>query len=46
MATDDDYENLSKEEREARDKADREREAAEQAGAYHATFSAIREYAG
>lgn len=46
MATDDDYENLSKEEREARDKADREREAAEQAGAYHATFSAIRVYAG
>lgn len=32
--TDTDSENLSKEEREARDKADREREAAEQAGDY------------
>lgn len=30
----DDYDKLSKEEREARDKADREREAAEQAGAH------------
>lgn len=30
----DDYEKLSKEEREARDKADREKEAAEQAGIY------------
>ena len=36
MSTDDDYDKLSKEEREARDKADREREAAEQAGAYRA----------
>ena len=33
MSTNDDYEKLSPEEREARDKADRAREAAEQAGA-------------
>ena len=33
-AAEDDYDKLSKEEREARDKADREREAAEQAGTY------------
>lgn len=32
MSSEDDYDNLSKEEREARDKADREREATEQAG--------------
>ena len=32
MSATDDYDKLSKEEREARDKADREREAAEQAG--------------
>ena len=38
MSTDDDYDKLSKEEREARDKADREREAAEQAGTYHTAF--------
>lgn len=34
MSAEDDYDKLSKEEREARDKADREREAAEQGGAY------------
>lgn len=34
----DDYEKLSKEEREARDKADRQREAVEQAGAFPSVF--------
>jgi hypothetical protein len=32
MSSDNDYDKLTKEEREARDKADREREVAEQAG--------------
>lgn len=36
--TGDDYESLSKEEREARDKADREREAREQAGEFKLQF--------
>ena len=39
-SAEDDYDKLSKEEREVRDKADREREAAEQAGIY--TFSCRR----
>jgi hypothetical protein len=43
MSTDDDYDKLSKEEREARDKADRDREAEEQAGVikpiYHKPLS-------
>ena len=34
MSGEDDYDKLTKEEREARDKADREREAAEQASMY------------
>ena len=34
MSSNDDYDKLSPEEREARDKADRAREAAEQAGAF------------
>jgi len=40
---DTDSENLSKEEREARDKADREREAAEQAGDYLFSLSILHE---
>jgi len=41
MSTNDEYDKLTKEEREARDKADAEREAAEQAGMARSTSLAL-----